>query len=295
MAGSLNTLGVLRVYQGDSRGVEDLARSIEILERQRSFALVRAYGNLGAVVWAQGDARRARELSGKAHEVAQRFGWPGAVRTSRVNLASSMHELGEWDDALELFDHLLSEFEAGSPHGFESLVRVLRADVRLARGDVAGAIVDAETAVERSGELQMSREHVLTRASFVFLEAQLRERAHATIRGPDRDSPTCYAIVMSDLGRADEARKTLERDARATLWLEAAVAYLEGDLGSAAHLLARIGDLPAEAYVRLRAAERLIAEVRHEEAQAQLERSLAFWRSVGATRYIGRAEQLLER
>ena len=39
-------------------------------------------------------------------------------------------------------------------------------------------------------------------------------------------------------------------------------------------------------------AEQLVAEGRHAEADAQLERALAFWRSVGATRYIRQAEAL---
>ena len=52
------------------------------------------------------------------------------------------------------------------------------------------------------------------------------------------------------------------------------------------------GYLPGEAFARLWAAEKLLAEGRRAEADEQLERALAFWRSVGATRYVAEAEAL---
>ena len=50
---------------------------------------------------------------------------------------------------------------------------------------------------------------------------------------------------------------------------------------------------PVEALARVRAAKLLIAEGRRAEADEQLRRAIAFWRSVGATRYIRQAEKLL--
>ena len=48
-----------------------------------------------------------------------------------------------------------------------------------------------------------------------------------------------------------------------------------------------------EADVRFGAAEALIAQGRAAEGQAELEKALAFYRSVGATFYISRGEALL--
>ena len=48
-----------------------------------------------------------------------------------------------------------------------------------------------------------------------------------------------------------------------------------------------------EAYARLRAAENLVREGRRAEADAELERSLAFWRTAGATAYVREGEALL--
>ncbi len=45
--------------------------------------------------------------------------------------------------------------------------------------------------------------------------------------------------------------------------------------------------------MRLRAAERLVADGRRAEADVQLQKALAFYRSVGATRYIREGEALL--
>jgi hypothetical protein len=61
----------------------------------------------------------------------------------------------------------------------------------------------------------------------------------------------------------------------------------------AANLLDEIGDLPLAAYVRLQAAERFASEGRKREAQRQIERGLAFYRAVGATRYLRQGEALL--
>jgi len=68
---------------------------------------------------------------------------------------------------------------------------------------------------------------------------------------------------------------------------------LGGDYAEAAELFAQMGTRPNEAYARLRAAETLVAAGRPAEADEQLEMALAFFRSVGATRYLREAEALL--
>jgi len=54
-----------------------------------------------------------------------------------------------------------------------------------------------------------------------------------------------------------------------------------------------MGSLPDEALARLRAAEVSAAAGRRAEADEHLQRALAFYRSVGATRYIREGEALL--
>ena len=54
-----------------------------------------------------------------------------------------------------------------------------------------------------------------------------------------------------------------------------------------------MGRFAAAARVRLRAAETLAVQGHRTEANEQLDKALAFYRSVGATRYIREAEALL--
>jgi hypothetical protein len=61
----------------------------------------------------------------------------------------------------------------------------------------------------------------------------------------------------------------------------------------AANLLAELGAASHEALCRLHGAETLAAGGRRAEADLQLERALAFFRSVGATAYLRRGEALL--
>jgi hypothetical protein len=75
-----------------------------------------------------------------------------------------------------------------------------------------------------------------------------------------------------------------------TPWLEAARAYADGGFEEAAEILGDIGAVPDEAHARVRAAEALVEAGRRSEADAQLQRALAFYRSVGATAYIREVE-----
>lgn len=73
----------------------------------------------------------------------------------------------------------------------------------------------------------------------------------------------------------------------------AAAAVLAGDFGRAADIAAENAWRPDAAELRLRSAEALVAEGRRAEADVQLAEALAFFRSVGATRIVRRAEALL--
>ena len=69
---------------------------------------------------------------------------------------------------------------------------------------------------------------------------------------------------------------------QATRWTEANRAFARGEYVSAADMFAGIGTRPAEAYARLACGE-----------EAEVRRALEFYRSVGAVRFVKRAEALL--
>ena len=61
----------------------------------------------------------------------------------------------------------------------------------------------------------------------------------------------------------------------------------------AAEIFDGMGAPTPAAFCRLRAAEALVAEGRRAEADEQLRRALAFYRGVGATRFVREGETLL--
>ncbi|MBA3433349.1 MAG: AAA family ATPase [Actinobacteria bacterium] len=299
-AGALNSIGAARVHRGDLEGVRDLERSIEIAEAASMGEVFRGYGNLGSLMSDLGDIRRARELVEKALESAQRFGHAVGIRFHRGNRVEMLFGGGEWEEALEECEGFLAEVEAGSPHFQEAGVRIVRAQIRLARADVAGALADVEVGLARARDVREPQllHAVLAVAAFLFLEAGRREDAEKAVDelvavGPHPAHFVTFAIVLTEFGRSADVVAAADGAALQTRWVDAARAYVEGDLVHAADLLDEIGDLPLEAYVRLRAAERFGAEGRREEAERQLERALAFYRSVGATRYLHQGETLL--
>jgi hypothetical protein len=75
-------------------------------------------------------------------------------------------------------------------------------------------------------------------------------------------------------------------------WFQVLRAYASGDLVRAADLMFEIGSLPDEAEARLLAAEALLARGEREAGEEQLERALAFFRGVRATRFVAAGEEL---
>jgi hypothetical protein len=181
-----------------------------------------------------------------------------------------------------------------------------RAHIRLSRGELSGAVADATTARELAAG-GMARDAQMWLKFSVFYSYVLAEggepreadRVVDEWLGALRSSP--YALgwawqhlteVLLRLGRLEDLRAVLAV-AVPVRWVEAARFYAGGEPERAADVYARIGTPPAEARARLRAAERLLGNGRRDEADRQLETALAFWRSVGASRYIREAETLL--
>ena len=101
------------------------------------------------------------------------------------------------------------------------------------------------------------------------------------------------AIVLPLVGREGQYLEGAKQTGEPSPWRRAAVAYVSGDPLAAAEIYGEMGARPNEAYARLRAAENLVREGRRAEADAELERALAFWRTAGATAYIGEGEALM--
>jgi hypothetical protein len=105
--------------------------------------------------------------------------------------------------------------------------------------------------------------------------------------GPEIGFADTYLHILSwtltEAGRGEECATELEH--YRVPWARIGIAFGRGDPAQAAELCAEIGAFASEAYCRLSAARA--------GDLGQLERALAFYRSVGATRYVREGESLL--
>jgi hypothetical protein len=184
---------------------------------------------------------------------------------------------------------------------------VLRGHIRLARGDVRGAQEDGDRSLERA-EAAKDPQVMWPSLAFVARAVATTDRGraerlasellsgwerHGLGIGGDTGWLPDLAVALVALGGTSELPALVERSTIKTPWRSAAAAYVSGEFGIAADTYSAMGALPEEAEARLRAAEALVREGRRAEADEELERSLAFWRSVGATAYIREGEALL--
>jgi hypothetical protein len=101
------------------------------------------------------------------------------------------------------------------------------------------------------------------------------------------------AWTLSALGRGQELVGALPVREAGIPWGRAASLFVSGDPRGAAEICASMGAVAEEARARLAAATLLVEQGRRAEADFELQRALAFYRSVGATRYVREGEALL--
>jgi class 3 adenylate cyclase/tetratricopeptide (TPR) repeat protein len=305
-ARALEYLGSTRVFMGDRGGIADMERAIALALERNLPECVEAYVNLGSSLIELGDLAAGFARQAEGRQAAERFGVAGWSRHLRAELVMEHYLLGRWDLAMPLADEFIAECEAGSPHYMELGCRLARGRIRLARGDLAGAGEDADRQLalaREAGDLQVVQPAIAF-AARVALETGDRGRAGAgagellaMLEAQGERSNTEWAsdlaIVLVALDRGGELAELVAAQASPVPWLEAAAALATGDFARAAELYAAMGALADAAYASLRAAERLQAGGRRAEGDPQLRRALAFYRKVGASALLRRAEALL--
>jgi class 3 adenylate cyclase/tetratricopeptide (TPR) repeat protein len=304
---ALVSIGAAKVSFGDLTGLEDLERSIEIAASAGALGeLLRAYNNLSTQYMILGDLKRSRELRLQGAEVASRVGSPIDVRWFVGVLTEYPYRAGDWNDSLRMVDEFLEPVDAGEPHYTTWQVLARRAVIYAARDKTAEAVADAERALELLSAISDPQARYFTNAlcAHVFTISGREERAAALMREIQdsllRGAGLSFAaIALPNLASAALRLELLpELDAALeqhvpTPWSEVFHRYAVGDFAGAADMLGSIGSRPEEAEARIHAARQLSADGQGAEAGEQLRRAAAFYRSVGATRYLQEIEPLL--
>ena len=290
----LTYTGAARVHLGDSRGLADMERAIEIATEANSPEVVRSLCNFGVMLSQNGDLVRGHEILEEARRVAEKFGTADMLVWIDHQRQNRLVYTGNWDDALASVDEVIG----GERHYSQRLAYGIRAFIRLARGDIAGGLEDSMRSLELAREVKDPQALVpaLAGAAFACLEAS--ELADAGLlatealenEGLQNDTgPVGFFLfwVLDALDRDRELEEPLRRVKRRSRWHAATTALLAGELVDAADIYAEAGAAPSEVYTRLRAAEAGLPN-------AQLEQAIAFYRRARATAYLARAEALVE-
>ena len=298
----LSTIGSSKSRLELDAGRADLEAALAISKAIDSPLVANVLNNLAVLAVWHGEFLRARDLYREGISVAERFGERDMVRFTRANLLFDMFVLGEWDEALEGANAFIAEC-AVSPHYGEGMVRGVRASIRLARGEVAEALEDRRLALETARAIQDPQRLLPTLAETVTTFALLgrddeaRALAHEAMElareNVDMAVTLNQLVPTTDwLGIRAELREIVEQ-APGGPWKDLTLTGLDGDLVEVAQVFAGFHAPTLEAQVRLLAGERMLETDDPAVGIAQLERALAFYRSVGATFFVDRAERLL--
>ncbi len=298
---ALTTVGSAKGFLGDTAGREDLERAIALGRATGSPMTAGALNNLGVVIDTT-DVWRVQALYREGLREAERVGDRKLLRFLRANMIPTSWILGEWDEASAAADAFIAECEQGSPHILEGPTRVFRGYIALARGRHDEALKDFGRGLELAREApddSQSLVPALIRSAWASLQLGRVAEARATFKEAvpllQKDPyarPWTLAEVAWDLGETSSVREILA-GLPPSPGYRAMLAVLDGNFREASGLYAEAGILLFEAEARLRASEQLLATGRRDEGEAELERALAFYRSVGATIYLRRGEALL--
>ncbi|HEX3686959.1 MAG TPA: AAA family ATPase [Gaiellaceae bacterium] len=302
---NLNTRGVARILSGDTGGLEDLERAVEIGAAAHSHEEASAAANLTWMHARLGKLRRAGELHEQSVATADRLGVTSFIRWQQVEHIFHCYWEGRWDEALATADEYLAAISEAPSHYMEGACRTSRAAIWLARGRIEEAVAEARLGTElaRPAKDAQTINPALTlealawlaqgdrAAAGVIADALVEAWREVGIVHPNECADAPWIFI--DLGRTDELEKALAKAKGFTPWHEAARRAIRGDLVGAADVYAQIGSVPDEAHARLRAAETLVQEGRRAEADAQLRLALPVFAQLGAAAWTAKGEELL--
>jgi tetratricopeptide (TPR) repeat protein len=298
---ALTTIGS-SLHRIDHSGGSELEEALAIALAANSPLAANALNNLGvSAVW-EGNWARAHEISLEAQVVAERFGERDMLRFLRGNDIYNRWVMGYWNEAAEAADPFIAECKS-SPNYAEGLVRSARAFLRLGRGDADGALEDVDSALAQARDIKDPQRVLPSLVASARVYALLgrvdeaREHAQEALRVARKNVQLAAAmhdldVVAERLEIRKELREILELAPEGP-WKDLALAGAAGDLTGVADMFVGFGARTWEAENRLFGGESLIADGRRAEGEAEIEQALDFYREVGATFFVRRAEASL--
>jgi len=304
-AHALTTIGMAKNDVDLGSGVADMERALEIALAADSPVASAIVNNLAVYSIFSGDFRRTDELYAEAIRLGERYGNAASVRFVRGNRIFQDFFLGLWDRALESANTFIAECEAGSPHTLEYMAREMRSSLWLARGDQDAALRDQLRSFEESQTRNepFHRLGSLSVTAALYAELGQVDEAHAlAVQVPPivreiglHGALTRLGPFANELGIGDELRDAVAAGAgpKFPFWRSVIEHILAGELVAAADLMASAGSPTIEANLRRHEGLRMLADGRHPEGEVELERALAFYRSVDASAYVAQIESAL--
>jgi hypothetical protein len=292
----------------DLHGIDEFERAYTIARELESYDGAMIEHNYGVCLLALGDLAGARDVQADAHRRAGRLGLAYTTRLVDGARACLLYHSGEWQEARTIAARVISEAAGSAKRGDAVEAHTVCGRMDIARGDAALASLHARKAVALAreiGEPQYFISALGFQAQLHVLEGRV-DMASRLIRellaewwigvAISAEALTCAALAASALPEVREAFAAAASAFRLpSRWVGAAHALATGEFALAASAYADMSSLPDEAYARSRLGRQLIDEGRQAEGAAELERSILFWKRVGATEYAQSAACWIER
>jgi hypothetical protein len=288
----LNTIGMARVYTGDSGGIEDLEQSVERAERGGSvFIHHSSLNNLANSLWVVGRLAEGSARTLEARALCERYGFASALAWNDAELLLDAYYRGDLETLVSGGAEFLAR-ETGSVGYQNRAILATRSTGLLARGQVEAAAGDAERALasmrETGPDAQLAP-YLLTAATLAVRASGREAEAEALLAELLTHSylEDIYEVPLHlvELGRGDEYL-ALTDGRPGHRWQEAGRAAASGDLARASEIYGSIGAKFAEAWAALLAAER--------GDNSRLDAALAYFEEQRATPYVQRCRALLQ-
>jgi class 3 adenylate cyclase/tetratricopeptide (TPR) repeat protein len=298
---ALGTIGLAKDRLGDPSALRDLETSFEIAQAANSPVASQAANNLAVISWNHGDVARWRNLVPESFRLAKRAGDVQALRWAQSNIVIEAFLSGQWDEACAGADEFIAACESGEPHYMESAMRNTRSEIRLARGNSAGALEDTARALSLGRKARDPQNLVpaLKVASRVHTSlARYDEGRRFALEllsiAPFHASENLYyhhpLWPVDKLGVTSQVHE-LFTNAAPCPWRDAQLALLERNFALAVQIYADVGYEAMVAELHMVAGEEFISEGLLTEGETELTQALGFYRGANAEHYIDRCEQ----